>query len=85
MNLPVAKYHIPVLIYAPKILAPTKIDSISSQIDVMPTVFGLLGFEYKTKFFGQDVLKYPANRAFIGTYQLLGYLQNQQLAILGPK
>ena len=84
-DLPVKKYHIPLLIYAPKILKPLKINSLSSQIDVLPTVLGLLNFDYETKFWGQDVINYPADRAFISTYQMLGYLKDNKLAILAPK
>ncbi len=83
-DLPIQKYHIPLLIYAPKLLKPRIIDSLASQIDIAPTVFGLLNFSYNSKFFGQDVLKTPPNRAFISTYQLLGYMKNNYLVILSP-
>jgi phosphoglycerol transferase MdoB-like AlkP superfamily enzyme len=83
-DLPVHKYHIPLFIYAPEILKPKEVGSLSSQIDIMPTILGILGFNYNTKFFGQDVLNYPTNRAFISTYQMLGYLKNDQLVILAP-
>jgi hypothetical protein len=52
----------------------------------MPTLFGLLNFNYKTKFFGQDVLKTDYQpRAFIATYQDLGLLKDNVLTILSPK
>lgn len=84
-ELPVEKYHIPLMIYAPQILKPQKIDSLASQIDIAPTIFGLLGFEYKSKLWGQDIINNPANRAFISTYQLLGFLKDDKLVILSPK
>jgi phosphoglycerol transferase MdoB-like AlkP superfamily enzyme len=57
-----------------------------SQIDLMPTLFGLLNFKYQTKFFGQDVLKDDYQpRAFIATYQDLGLLKDNVLTILSPK
>ncbi|MFY9589300.1 LTA synthase family protein [Rickettsia endosymbiont of Halotydeus destructor] len=83
-ELPVNKYHIPLIIYAPKILSPRKIDNLASQIDIAPTIFGLLDFEYKSKLWGQDILNAPANRAFISTYQLLGFMKNEYLVILSP-
>jgi phosphoglycerol transferase MdoB-like AlkP superfamily enzyme len=57
-----------------------------SQIDVMPTLFGLLHFDYKNKFFGQDVLlpNYKP-RAFVATYQNLGLIKDSVLTILSPK
>lgn len=84
-NLPAAKYHIPLFIYAPDLIAPRTVTTLSSQIDVLPTILGILGFDYTTKFFGQDVLNYPASRAFIATYQMLGYLKNNKLVILAPQ
>ena len=84
-DLPIEKYHIPLIIYAPQILKPQKINNLASQIDIGPTIFGILGFEYKSKLWGQDILHNPANRAFISTYQLLGFLKNKQLVILSPK
>ncbi|HJD67927.1 MAG TPA: sulfatase-like hydrolase/transferase [Rickettsia endosymbiont of Bembidion lapponicum] len=84
-ELPVEKYHIPLIIYAPQILKPKKIDNLASQIDIAPTIFGLLGFEYKSKLWGQDIINNPANRAFISTYQLLGFLKDDKLVILSPK
>ncbi len=84
-DLPIHKYHIPLMIYAPQILKPQTIDCMASQIDIAPTILGLLGIEYKSKFFGQDILNYQTNRAFISTYQLLGYMKNDHLVILAPK
>lgn len=82
VSLPVDKYHIPLFIYAPKIIKPQKINHLSSQIDVAPTLYNLLGYE--GKFFGQNMITKNPHRAFMGTYQLLGYLKNDKLAILAP-
>jgi len=84
-ELPVNKYHIPLFIYSPKLLKPQVIEDLASQIDIAPTILGLLNFNYKTKFFGSDILKSPANRAFISTYQMLGYLKDEHLVVLEPK
>ena len=58
----------------------------TSQIDIAPTVLGLLGMDYDSRFFGVDVFQRPpgSERAFIGTYQLLGYLRDQTLVQLSP-
>lgn len=84
-HLPVNKYHIPLMIYAPKMIKPQKIESLMSQIDIPPTILGLLDINYKSKFMGRDVLRYPSNRAFIGTYQMLGFMKDDHLVILAPK
>ena len=84
-HIPMHKYHIPLFIYAPKILKPEVIHNISSQIDIAPTLIGLLNAPYESKFFGKDIINTPANKAFVSTYQKVGYFSNNKLTILGPK
>jgi phosphoglycerol transferase MdoB-like AlkP superfamily enzyme len=86
-RIPVDKYLIPVFIYAPKHVAPRKVDRLMSQIDIAPTVLGLLHFDYYSKFFGRDVLASPpeSDRAFVANYQTLGYLRGERLVLLHPK
>ena len=56
-----------------------------SQIDIMPTLFGLLNFKYTSKFYGQDVLKTDYKpRALIATYQDLGLINENILTIISP-
>jgi len=55
-EIPLASYEIPLMIYAPKHVSPRRVDTLMSQIDVAPTVLGLLGLPYEAPFFGQDVL-----------------------------
>jgi len=85
IHLPIQKYHIPLIIYAPGLLQPRKESSLCSQIDVMPTLLGILNFEYKTQFLGQDILNYPANRSFISTYQMLGFIKDKNMVVLAPR
>ncbi len=85
-ELPVENYHIPLLIYAPGLIEPGEIDTLSSQIDYAPTLFSLLGWSYESEFFGKDILGMAAEdgRALLGTYQSLGLLQGDELTILKP-
>ncbi|CAC9976018.1 LTA synthase family protein [Flavobacterium panici] len=84
-ELPLDKYRIPAFIYTPN-EKPEKCNKLMSQIDLMPTLFGLLHFDYDSKFFGQDVLKPSYKpRAFIATYQDLGLIKDNVLTILSPK
>ncbi|WP_133499073.1 LTA synthase family protein [Cognatilysobacter terrigena] len=82
--LPAFRYHIPLWIYAPGQIAPGHVDGLVSQIDVPPTLLGLLGFDYPSRFYGVDVFQSKPDRAFIGTYQLLGFLQRDRLVQLAP-
>ncbi|ENA1796760.1 sulfatase-like hydrolase/transferase [Flavobacterium psychrophilum] len=85
-ELPLDKYRIPAMIYAPEFLQPTHYNNMMSQIDVMPTVLGLLNFNYQSKFFGQDVLNTDYKpRALIATYQNLGLIKDNILTIISPK
>ena len=84
-ELPLDKYRIPALIYTSD-MKPEKCTKLMSQIDVMPTLFGLLNFDYQSKFFGCDVFKPDYQpRAFIATYQDLGLIKDNVLTILSPK
>jgi phosphoglycerol transferase MdoB-like AlkP superfamily enzyme len=83
-SLPVNKYHIPLMIYAPDIIPAGENKSLSSQIDFAPTIMGLLNMDYTSKFFGKDILFEEPNRAFLGTYQKIGLLRNDQLTIQLP-
>jgi phosphoglycerol transferase MdoB-like AlkP superfamily enzyme len=85
-ELPLDKYRIPALVYSPGFITPQKYNQLMSQIDLMPTVMGLLNFNYQSKFYGQDVLQSDYKpRALIATYQDLGLIKDNVLTIISPK
>jgi phosphoglycerol transferase MdoB-like AlkP superfamily enzyme len=86
-SLPVDKYHIPLFIYSPKHIAPGRIDRVMSQIDIPPTVLGLLNFSYTSHFYGYDLFKLEPGRerTFMSTYQELGYMRGDRLTSLIPR
>ncbi|MDH6251741.1 phosphoglycerol transferase MdoB-like AlkP superfamily enzyme [Chryseobacterium sp. H1D6B] len=84
-ELPMDKYRIPALIFSEGFIQPQKFDKLMSQIDVMPTVFGLLNFNYQSKFLGQDVFKTEFQpKAYIATYQDLGFVKDGHLTVISP-
>ncbi|WP_290877937.1 LTA synthase family protein [Flavobacterium sp.] len=84
-ELPLDKYRIPAMIYAPGFIQPEHVNTLMSQIDIMPTLFGLLHFNYNSKFYGQDIFKPTYQpRAFVATYQDLGMIKNNVLTIISP-
>lgn len=85
-ELPLDKYRIPAMIFSDGFVEPHQFNGLMSQIDVMPTLFGLLNFTYQSKFYGQDVFdkKYKP-RALIATYQNLGLIKDNVLTIISPK
>ncbi|UAY55304.1 LTA synthase family protein [Arachidicoccus terrestris] len=83
--LPLDKYRIPCLVYSPGFIPARKVNTLMSQIDIMPTVFGLLHFSYRSKFIGEDIFKQSYRpRALMATYQDMGYLQDSVLTVLSP-
>lgn len=84
-ELPLDKYRIPAMIFSEGFIPAQQYNKLMSQIDVMPTLFGLLNFDYQSKFFGQDVFQSSYKpRALIATYQNLGLIKNDVLTILSP-
>ncbi len=85
-SLPPENYHIPAIVYSPAHLAPRTDTRLASQIDLVPTVLDLLGLPEQSRFMGRSVLRaYPdGGRAYIATYQKLGYLTPGELVVLSP-
>ncbi|PZP50765.1 MAG: sulfatase [Pseudopedobacter saltans] len=80
----VSKYHIPCLIFN---LATRQgnVDQLCSQIDIFPTLFSLLGWDYKSSLFGRDVFSAQyMPRALPASYQVLGYMEKNNLTLLSP-
>ncbi|HJW17300.1 MAG TPA: LTA synthase family protein, partial [Flavisolibacter sp.] len=49
--------HVPLIIYAPQLLAPQKRSEVISQIDVLPTIAGIAGQTYLNTTLGRDLLR----------------------------
>ncbi len=86
-ELPIREYQIPLVIYSPANIPAQKVDKLCSQIDLLPTLLGVMNWSYKSTFYGKDVMKMRPDeeRAFIGNYQKLGYIKNDKLSILSPQ
>lgn len=86
-ELPVDKYHIPLFIYAPKHITAQVNDTLSSQIDVAPTILGALNLSYESQFYGKDIFKMSKEegRALVSNYQKLGLFKGNKLVYLSPQ
>jgi len=82
----ISKYQIPCMILNLKNQNDRQISKMTSQIDVFPTFWNLLGWSYTNGFFGKNVLD-PGyrSRVVLGTYQKLVYMRNDSLTILSPQ
>jgi phosphoglycerol transferase MdoB-like AlkP superfamily enzyme len=85
-ELEIKRYRVPLIIYAPGLVEPGQVMTQCSQIDVPPTILGLLGMSYDSVFFGRDIfrMKRTEGRAWVGNYQKLGQLQQRDAVILRP-
>ncbi|MDR1242017.1 MAG: LTA synthase family protein [Deltaproteobacteria bacterium] len=85
-EVPADAYGIVCVMYGPKYFRPETVNTLCSQIDVAPTLLASLGWEYRSQFFGTNARKLPAEagRAWISTYQLLGFRTNERLVVLEP-
>lgn len=84
-DVPLHSYEIPILILAPGHLAPQRVDTLTSQIDIAPTVMGMLGLPYEAPFFGQDVMHWQGGERtllFNHNHEVAA-LRDGELAILG--
>ncbi len=74
-------FHIPLLIYSPKLLGDSavRIERVGSQVDIIPTLVGLLGGEYEIESWGRDLLNLPdsdSGFAVINLWNRIGYINN---------
>ena len=74
-------------IYAPQFIKPSIEQKLTRQIDLAPTVLGLMNINYSSRFLGYDIYQTPSynERVFISTYQNLGYIKSGKLIILSPQ
>jgi phosphoglycerol transferase MdoB-like AlkP superfamily enzyme len=86
-ELPVNRYHIPMIMYAPGIIKPQVYDKLTAQIDIVPTILGLINVNYTSNFFGRDIFKVKQDEewVFISTYEKLGFMRDNHLLVLSPQ
>src|SRR5882672_7727140 len=86
-ELPPENYHIPLIVYSPGHVRLGRVDTLASQIDVGPTLLGMLDFSYRSRFFGHDILREGANhqRALFANYQTVGYYRDGLVVELKPR
>lgn len=80
----VEKYHIPAYIYNLENVENKEVSKMCSQIDLFPTLFGLLNWTYFSNIYGQDIFKMKPEdeRALIGNHRKLGLLKQNKLVVL---
>lgn len=85
-ELEVRKYEIPMFVYCPAHFPARRVDTLCSQIDYAPTLFGMMNWTYVSRFTGLDILLPTAGkpRAFISNYQKIAMIENDRMCVLKP-
>ncbi len=58
-RVPVQAFRIPLLFYSPAHIEPARVATLGAQIDLVPTLLGLLNMSYDSPFFGLDLRRVP--------------------------
>ncbi len=85
-QVPMRHYRIPLLLLAPGHLRPGVVEAATGQIDIAPTVMGILGLPFTAPFYGQDVLHWPVDKPrpiLVNHDHDVGLLLGSKLAVLG--
>jgi len=84
-RIPLASYEVPILFVGPGVAAGERVATLASSLDVPPTVLGLLGLDYESRFFGRDVLRLPAGagRALMTHNSDVALIEGNRMAVLG--
>lgn len=82
-EMPLSYHHSPLIIFAPTILKePKSIDAIGGQIDLLPTIMGLLGKAYTNNTFGIDLLNEKRPYIYFSADDKIGVLDDQFFLII---
>ncbi|MBK9655319.1 MAG: LTA synthase family protein [Rhodanobacteraceae bacterium] len=85
MDLAPRNYLIPLIVWAPGKIQPGRVEQLASQIDVAPTLLGLMNMRYESHFYGSDILAPgAAHRALLANYQTVGWYQDGLVVELKP-
>lgn len=85
-EIPLPSYEVPILFYAPGVIpAGARVDTLTSSLDIPPTVLGVLGMEYDSPFFGHDALHIDpsAGRALMTHNNEIALMKGSRIAVLG--
>ena len=83
-SIPLSYFHTPLVFYMPKHLQAVENEAIASQMDVFPTVMGILGKGYVNNSFGIDLRKEQRRFAYFMGDDKYGVLDGEWLLINKP-
>ena len=80
-DLALSYQHIPIFFYAPRILKPSINNQFIGQIDIFPTLMGLMNMRYTNNTLGTDIFKDPRSCIYFSADDKLGCIDKQWLYI----
>lgn len=82
-DLPRSFNHIPCFIFGPGV-RPRVYDGLGTQVDIMPTLLGLLRMDYPYEGFGQDLLRRPRQTVYYSADDVLAARGRDRLFLYYP-
>lgn len=80
-DLELSYQHIPILLYAPKMIQPRIMDEYIGQIDLFPTLMGLLHMSYINNTLGENILKRPRPCIYFSADDKMGCIDDKWLYV----
>lgn len=85
-TIPIRSYEIPLLFVGPAVIEKPRLDNtLGCQLDIAPTVLGLIGRPYDTTFFGHDLRHVPPHqqRVLLTHNREIGIYRDERLVTFG--
>ena len=75
----------PFIVHAPAYLAPQRVDTLASQIDIGPTLLGMLHLSYESRLPGRDILRMKPEEGYavFNHNRNIAMMRGDQIATLG--
>jgi phosphoglycerol transferase MdoB-like AlkP superfamily enzyme len=83
-DLPLQYFQIPLIIYSPRLIRPAVCEKTGAQMDVFPTLMGLLNQDYLNNTLGIDLLKENRPYAFFSSDDAIGVV-NQEFFLVSRR
>jgi phosphoglycerol transferase MdoB-like AlkP superfamily enzyme len=84
-QIPVPTYSVPFIVHAPGYVPAQRVDTLASQVDIGPTLLGLLHLSYDSKLPGRDILRMKPEDgyAIFNHNRNIAMMRGNQVATLG--
>jgi len=82
-TIPIHSYEIPLLVLGPAaVSAPSRDSQLGCQLDVAPTILGMIGRPYDSMFYGRDLLKPHKRFVVLNHNRDIGMYRDEHLDVL---